>query len=634
MRTDLIYTIPKENHNENDLRKIFKNSPEIKFVSLVGVDLAGNDTDEKIPIKLFLESIDDFLYGTAIQTDGSSVVLPGIATLNDAKVDMVADINVNWFVDYNYNFIDPISQKPVGTVRIPCFLMHNNKPVDSRHILKDSIKLLEDKTLELLKNNPDLLEDYDISFDEIDSVSLTSATELEFWVKTPNDRAHIEELTTSEVLQEQYWTRTKGSVRTALEESLLLMDLYGFEPEMGHKEVGGVKATLTNDGQFDHIMEQLEIDWKFSTALQAADNELFIRTLVKETFRSHGLEATFLAKPIDDVAGCGEHTHLGICIKTKAGKFINLFNTKDKNHYLSKIGYAALMGILKNYEVLNPFISSTTDALKRLSPGFEAPICIVTSLGQSPSNPSRNRTILIGLIRDLESPMATRFELRSPNPFTNTYLCIAVSYLAMLDGIEFVVNNNMSKDILLKEISKAPGDDAIYLEKERAYRSEEDIYEFFTPEQRDIYFGKAPATVYEVVKILDDDIEKTKVLKSYGILDDKLINSFKASLLKRWTTEIAYRIIPRHAESIRGFSKLHSSERALDLDISNWEAINNLRLKIMKDSYGSKSLFTQIRLAIENNDLQLVSDLQVQLQKDMKLLRKSYRNYRRNLLDI
>ena len=32
--------------------------------------------------------------------------------------------------------------------------------------------------------------------------------------------------------------------------------------------------------------------------------------------------------------------------------------------------------------------------------------------------------------------MATRFELRSPNPKSNTYLVLAASYMAMLDGIK------------------------------------------------------------------------------------------------------------------------------------------------------------------------------------------------------
>lgn len=634
MRTDLIYTLPKESHNEADLRALFNNHSEIKFVSLVGVDLAGNDTDEKIPVKIFLESIDDFLNGIAVQTDGSSVVLPGIATLDNGKVDMVADINVNWFVDYNYDLLDPHTNKPVGTIRIPCFLMHDGKAVDSRRILKSSIEFLETSLLSTLKNNQDLLDEYSIKENDIDKILLTSATELEFWVKTPNDKAHVEELTTSEVLQEQYWTRTKGAVRTAMEESLIRMDLYGFEPEMGHKEVGGVKATLTSDGQFDHIMEQLEIDWKYSNALQAADNELFIRTLIKETFREHGLEVTFLAKPIAGVAGSGEHTHLGIALKLKSGKVINLFNTDDKNHFLSKIGYGALMGMLKNYEVLNPFISSTTDSLKRLSPGFEAPVCIVTSLGKNPSVPSRNRTILIGLIRDLASPLATRFELRSPNPFTNTYLCIASSYLAMYDGIKFATKPEITRDILLAEISKKAGEESLYLEKDRQYRSEEDIYEHFTAKERDQIFGIAPATVYEVVKILESDNAKLDVLKVGNVLDEQLICSFKTSVLKRWTTEIAHRTIPKYARHIRGFKQIHSLEKALDLDMSNWETVNELRLKIMKDTHSKKSLFSRLIAAIEENNTEAISQLQLELQTDMKTLRKAYSTYKRNLLDI
>ena len=225
--------------------------------------------------------------------------------------------------------------------------MHNNTPVDSRRILKNAITLMEEEISKILSNNPEILADYGIKAEDVEEISLTAATELEFWVKTPNDKAHIEELTTSEVLQEQYWTRTKGNVRSALEETLILMENYGFEPEMGHKEVGGVKAKLDSTGHFNHIMEQLEIDWKYSSALQAADNELFIRTLIKETFRRHGLEVTFLAKPISGVAGSGEHTHLGIAMKLKNGKRINLFNMNDKNHFLSNLGYGALMGMLK-----------------------------------------------------------------------------------------------------------------------------------------------------------------------------------------------------------------------------------------------------------------------------------------------
>ncbi|EOU2034029.1 glutamine synthetase [Clostridium perfringens] len=633
MNKDLLFTIPKKYHNKESLISIFEDHPEIKFVSLVGVDLAGNDTDEKIPSKLFLKDMDSFLHGTAVQTDGSSVVLPGIATLNNAKVDMIADLDCKWFVDYNYDFIDPLTNRPVGTLRIPCFLIHEDKAVDSRHILKNSIDTFKSNIFSLLKKYPETLNDLNIKFDDIDDLLLTSATELEFWVKTPNDKALIEELSTSEVLQEQYWTRTKGNVRTALEQSLLYMDEYGFEPEMGHKEVGGVKAKLTSSGQFDHIMEQLEIDWKFSDAMQAADNELFIRTLVKETFRRNGLEVTFLAKPISGVAGSGEHTHLSLSLKLKDGRIINLFNP-TKNHFLSKIGYGSIMGILKNYEVMNPFISATTDSLKRLKPGFEAPVCIVTSLGQSPEVPSRNRTILAGLIRDPHNPLATRFELRSPNPFTNTYLCIASSYMAMLDGIKYALENNKTEDDLLAELSKKPGEEADYLEKSRAYRSEEDVFEDFTDSQRNEYFGIAPATVFENLSAFDKYPEKVEVLKVNSVFTDKLINSFKMATTKRWTTEITSRIIPSYTKDIRAAKQLHCCDKALDLDVSTWMTINELRHITMKDSYHRRSLFTQIKNAINESDFEKASDLQIKLDKNMSELNDLYSTYKKNLLDI
>ena len=633
MMKDLIYTIPKEKHTKENIKAILKSHSEIKFVSFVGVDLSGNDTDEKIPVSLFLDDLESFINGVAVQTDGSSVVLPGIATLNNAKVDMIADLNAKWFVDYNYDFMDPETQKPIGTLRIPCFLYHDNKAVDSRNILSSSIETFKGNLWNIFNNHPEVLAGYNISRDDVEEIIVTSATELEFWVKTPNDVAEIEQLSTSQELHEHYWTRTKGSVRTALEETLILMELYGFEPEMGHKEVGGVKAKLSSSGDFNHVMEQIEVDWKYADAVQAADNELFVKILVQETFRRRGLEVTFMAKPIDGVAGSGMHVHLGVSLKLKDGKRINLFHT-DKEHFLSIIGYGALMGILKNYEVMNPFISSTNNSLKRLKPGFEAPVCIVTSLGMSPSNPSRNRSILVGLIRDLASPLATRFELRSPNPHSNVYLTMATSYIAMLDGILYAVNNNKSQDDLLAEISKKSGEAADYLEKDREYRSEEDVFEAFSDEERDKYFGKAPATIYENISALAKYPEKVQVLKRNDVLTEQLIDSVKMAVTNRWILEISHRVINSYGDNIRGYKALHSVDKALDLDITNWTNINNLRVYIMKDTYTNKSLFTRIKEAFDKKDLELASNLYIELEEKMEELRKLYSSYKRNLLDI
>ena len=52
---------------------------------------------------------------------------------------MWGDPSVNWFVDYNYENIDEATGLPTGTLRIPAFLMHNYRYVDSRSILKTAV---------------------------------------------------------------------------------------------------------------------------------------------------------------------------------------------------------------------------------------------------------------------------------------------------------------------------------------------------------------------------------------------------------------------------------------------------------------------------------------------------------------
>ena len=103
----------------------------------------------------------------------------------------------------------------------------------------------------MLKQYPYVVEYLDgiNSIDDIEEINLTSATELEFWVKTPDDKADRDQLSTSQELKEQYWKRTIGPVNTALEQTLEILDRYGFGVEMGHKEVGGVRAKMGNSGK-------------------------------------------------------------------------------------------------------------------------------------------------------------------------------------------------------------------------------------------------------------------------------------------------------------------------------------------------------------------------------------------------
>ncbi|WP_071143124.1 glutamine synthetase [Acidaminococcus timonensis] len=628
---DLLYVIKPSQLTPDTLQVLLAQHPEIKFVSFMGIDFAGNDTDEKVPISALLDDMDTMLYHHTAQTDGSSVVLPGVASLNDARVDMVADLSVNWFVDYNLEHVDPETGKLVGTLRVPCFLKHNGEFVDSRYLLKKTLEYVADETLKAMKAEgkvPGLA----FAADDVEKITFTSATELEFWVKTPTENVSTEALSSSQIMQEQYWARTRGNVRTALEQAVAVLGYYGLEPEMGHKEVGGVRGQLDANGNMTHVNEQLEIDWKYSNGLQAADNEILVRTVVKEIFRANGLEVSFLAKPIVGVAGSGEHTHVGMGCITKDGKFYNLFSPADMTKdFLSAVGYGALMGILKNYEVLNPIVSCTTDAFKRLKPGFEAPICIVTSLGKAPDIPSRNRTILAGLIRDLDNPKATRFEMRAPNPFTNTYMALAGFYMAALDGIKAALGSGKSTDGLCAELSKKAGEEGFYLEKDREYRSENDVFEDYSDEERDAYFGKPPATVWENCKAFDAYPDKVAVLTQGDIIKPVYLKSFETGALIRWQTELLKHIIPDYRAKIVAMKPV-ASESSTAWDDGMWQRVQELRVLIAKDTDTSTSLFTQIGKAFADGDFDKASDLQKTLDAKMEELEGLYSDYKNNIL--
>lgn len=629
----MLFCIPKKSHNKEAVRKILNAHKEVKFISLVGIDIGGNDTDEKIPVELFLEDYDKIM-ASGVQTDGSSVVLPKIAVLNNAKVDIIPDKNVNWYVDHNFKNLDFITQLPIGTLRIPATLIHNNKDeVGSRAILKASTEAFKSGIMELLKNNPYVFENLDIEkFEDIESVSITSATELEFWVKTPDDQADRDELSTAQVLKEQYWKRTIGPVRSALEGTVQVLDKYGLEVEMAHKEVGGVKAKMGHSGHYDHVMEQLEIDWKYSGAMQAADNENMVKYVVRDIFRLYGLEVTFAAKPLPGIAGSGEHTHLGATAKLKNGKVVNLFSPVDmREDFASPIGFGALMGILKNYEAINPFVAKSNDAFRRLKPGYEAPICVVTSLGHSPRVASRNRTILIGLIRDNENKMATRFELRAPCPTSNTYLLLAASYMAMIDGIDAALTNQKTSKDLEKSLSKKYGQEDFYLEKNRMYRSEENVYDSFTEDERNVYFGKAPATVWENLSSFVDHPEKYKVLKRDNVMKDLTIESFKVATTSQWATELHSRIVPNVMDLIRQTVKLHDDATCEDYDLACWSRINKLRLSLGKTTLIDKCLLTKLLDALEEKDYDLASDFQIHMEAEVEKLTELYSKYKRNL---
>ena len=631
----MLFTIPPEMHDPDTLRKLLDEHKEVHFVSFVGIDIAGHDTDEKIPIKLFMNDMESML-AHGVQTDGSSVALPKIADLGNAKVDIIPDPDVNWYVDYNYQYIGWHTRLPVGTLRIPSFLVHNDAfECGSRATLRNAVRYFKEEIMKDLREHPYVFDNIHgvKSVDEIEELIVTSATELEFWVRTPDEKGDREQLFTAQMLKEQYWKRTYGDVRTALEETLVMLDKYGLNIEMGHKEVGGVQAKMKNSGHYDHVMEQLEIDWKFADALQAADNERHIKYVIRDLFTQHGLDVTFMAKPFPDVAGSGEHTHIGLAAKLKNGKTANLFAPADmKKDFLSPIGFGALMGLLKNYEVINPFISSSNDSMNRLKPGYEAPVCIVTSLGRSVNMPSRNRTVLVGLVRDLNNPLATRFELRAPNPKSNTYLVLAIAYVAIIDGVRAVLSGEKTSADLERSLSKKYGEEDFYLDTDREYRSEEDVFTYYTEEEREKLFGRAPGTVWENLKAFEKYPEKALIFEESKVIPQKILESFKVQTAEQWATEIYNRLVPETMDFIRTCVKLHDVKDFNDVDVQNWLEIERLKRALGQNTLEQECLLTQIKRALDDERYDDASDLQLEIKDRKEELMNRYSEYQKNLL--
>ena len=339
-----------------------------------------------------------------------------------------------------------------------------------------------------------------------------------------------------------------------------------------------------------------------------------------------------MAKPFDGVAGSGEHTHIGLAARLKNGKMVSIFAPKDmKKHFMSPLGFGALMGILKNYEVINPFISSSNDSLNRLKPGYEAPVCIVTSLGKSVNQPSRNRTVLVGLIRDSKNRMATRFELRAPNPKSNTFLVLATAYMGMVDGIRAVLAAEKTPEELEQSLSKKYGEEDFYLERDREYRSEEDVFEYYSEEEREKLFGRAPATVWENLSAFDVYPEKVEVFGAGDVLPKILFESYKAQILSQWRLELHDRLIPNTMEFIRACVKCHQDDDFSDYDIKNWLEIDRIRHKLAKDTITQKCLLTQAKEALDKEDYDRASELQLEIKSRVDMLTELYNTYKKNL---
>ncbi len=252
----------------------------------------------------------------------------------------------------------------------------------------------------------------------------------------------------------------------------LTLEQMGFEIEASHHEVA--------EGQH-------EIDFKYADALTTADNVVTFRLVVKTMAKKYGLHATFIPKPIFGINGSGMHTNMSLF---KDGK--NAFFDPTTDLQLSDTAYSFIAGVLKHVAGITAVTNPLVNSYKRLVPGYEAPCYIAWS--------ASNRTDIIRI--PASRGAGTRVELRSPDPSTNPYLCLACCLAAGLDGIK----NNLP----------APESVDINLFKS-------------TQEERDALGVKSlPGNLYEALKVMEEDGLVKEVLGEHAY------RAFYTSKMAEW----------------------------------------------------------------------------------------------------
>ncbi len=250
------------------------------------------------------------------------------------------------------------------------------------------------------------------------------------------------------------------------------LEAMGFEIEASHHEVA--------DGQH-------EIDFKYADALTTADNIITFKYAVKSIANEYGVHATFMPKPIFGINGSGMHCNLSLF---KDGK--NVFYAPDKDFQLSKEALYSIGGVLKHVKSFTAITNPIVNSYKRLVPGYEAPVYLAWSLA--------NRSALIRV--PAKRGVATRIELRSPDPSCNPYLALAAILGAILDGVENKI--------------------------EPPSQVEENIYEMTPRELKEANIDSLPGTLIEACNLLEED----EVVKD--ALGEHILNEFLLAKHIEW----------------------------------------------------------------------------------------------------
>tara|TARA_R110002110_G_scaffold205066_4_gene416824 strand:- start:20702 stop:22051 length:1350 start_codon:yes stop_codon:yes gene_type:complete len=155
-------------------------------------------------------------------------------------------------------------------------------------------------------------------------------------------------------------------------------------------------------------------------ALAAADQAVMLQRVIKGVAKSHGLRATFMAKPFGDLAGNGMHIHCSLVDRDGNNAF------SDGGDQGNALLQHAVAGCLETMADCMLLFAPNLNSYRRFQRGAHAPL--------APSWGYENRTVAVRIPAD--TPAATRIEHRVAGADANPYLAIAAILAGMLHGIE------------------------------------------------------------------------------------------------------------------------------------------------------------------------------------------------------
>ncbi len=206
----------------------------------------------------------------------------------------------------------------------------------------------------------------------------------------------------------------------------------------------------TESSHHEKSTSQHQINLKYDDALNTADKIMVFRYIVQTIAEGHNLHASFLPKPISNLAGSGMHLHQSLWLKSK-----NLFyDDKDRNR-LSMFGKKFIAGQLKYGDDITLITNQFTNSYERLHHNSNAPSYKIWG------KKNTSNYIRVPEIQE-EKKKGTKIESRSPDSACNPYLTIATLLGAGIQGIK----ENLELDLPFnKQFNKVTEDELNKLEK-------------------------------------------------------------------------------------------------------------------------------------------------------------------------